>query len=288
MVESRVAKLKARKLQSQTGMSYVRAWATIMENDDFQVESGLPRARTPINWKNLSRGQNLSIQGPANSGKTTLLARLASQASGHADVYAILNGVIKAPHGLKAYANDSQSAGRVLLDVWETMHPKAGKVRDDSGSTLPDIGTLAGLRAGMFARTQVAPSVRRSKPAIVFIDDFDVLCREWTRDRPGPYPPGPASLVEDLADAGNSVGISIVVAGRSMSLHRFPYMTVSSGLLLGPATLVEKEAFFMEKVANFEVGPGQGLYRFKWKDRTRTLHIPDMKLGAAANAPESA
>jgi hypothetical protein len=285
MVDSRVAKLKARKLQSQTGTSYIRARATIMETDDIQFVSGPPQARTPINWKNVSRGQNLSIQGPANSGKTTLLARLASQAVGHADVYAILNGAIKAPHGLKAHANDPQSAWRVLLDVWETIQSKPPKVRDDSGSTLPDIGTLAGLRARMFARTQVAPRVRKSKPAIVFIDDFDVLCRESTLGRSGPYPPGPASLVENLADLGNQAGISVVIAGRSMSLHRLPYRATNSSLLLGPATLAEKEAFFMEQVANFEVGPGQGLYRFRWKDRTRTLHIPDMKLGVADEPP---
>jgi hypothetical protein len=71
------------------------------------------------------------------------------------------------------------------------------------------------------------------------------------------------------------------LAGRSMSLHRLPYSATNSSLLLGPATLAEKEAFFKDQVANFEVGPGQGLYRFRWKDRTRTLHIPDIKLGVA-------
>lgn len=64
-----------------------------------------------------------------------------------------------------------------------------------------------------------------------------------------------------------------------MSLHRLPCSATNSSLLLGPATLAEKGAFFMEQVANFEVGPGQGLYRSKWKDRTRTLHISDIKLG---------
>jgi hypothetical protein len=58
------------------------------------------------------------------------------------------------------------------------------------------------------------------------------------------------------------------LAGRSMSLHRLPYSATNSSLLLGPATLAEKEAFFKDQVANFEVGPGQGPHA----DSSHTRH----------------
>lgn len=40
----------------------------------------------------------------------------------------------------------------------------------------------------------------------------------------------------------------------------------------------------MGDVANFEIRPGQGLCRFRWKPRTRTLHIPETKLGWPTSA----
>lgn len=269
MVKNRAIKTAARKVKSATGIPYPRALAKVQNVSEFSLVLGTGTDGKPITWQCLPHPGNLSIQGPGGSGKTALLASLASQAAPHFDVYAYLHNASAVPAGLRACVSNSGRAWNLILDVRERMKSAFRQAVDydefpPPRPKSPD-GTSASLveeiRASLREDIQRLPIQIRPKPVILLVDDFDALCRNWDVHASGtPYVGDPVGVLGELARNGRRAGISLVIAGQAFARYRYASHGGGSNLLLGPATLAEREAFLGSDVARIEVGAGAGLY----------------------------
>lgn len=249
-------------MKSAHRIPHPRDGAEIVASTDVRLLLGTGTAGTPISWKCQPAPGKLSVQGPAGSGKTTLLTNLVSQAAEHLDVYAYLSDAAKPPCGLKAYGADPRSACELLLDVRESMRSARKQIQDYEDSFLTDEQRRNPLRLNLSPLLGIAPSIQRPMSAIVVMDDFDALYRDHARGSSYfEHPDCPYAIMDELARDGARAGISIVVAGRSLA--RSPLSKsrgVDSRLLLGPATLAEREAFLNTHVASLGIGEGLGLF----------------------------
>lgn len=269
MVKNRALKTAARKAKSAAGITYPRALATIMDGRDVGLVLGRSHNGSPIIWSCHPRPGVLRIRGGANAGKSTLLADLATQAAPYFDVYAYLGGSPTVPAGLKAHVNDSDGAWNLILHVRERMQSafrQAAAYDQVTGPAhrSPDwltFGLGKGFREILREDIKFLPAHRRPKPAMLLVDDFDSLCRNWHPDRFGsPFFGGPVAVLGELAKNGYRAGISLVMAGQTFVRYRYAAHGGGSNLLLGPATLAERESFLGSDVARIEVAAGAGLY----------------------------
>lgn len=229
---------------------------------DIRLLLGTGTTGTPISWKCQPKPGRLSIQGPANAGKTTLLKNLASQASAHLDVYAFISEATDRAPAFKAYASDPRDAGELLLEVRAATRSALKQVQDYQDSFLTEKQRNSKTAMNLLALGRNPPPIWRPMSAVLFIDDIDSLYRYSTSpNEHSDYPGGSYTIVDELARQGDRAGLSAVVAGRSLS--RSPLTGLrghSSRLLLGPSTLAEREAFLYTDVALLEAGEGAGLF----------------------------
>lgn len=263
MVKNRATKLAARTVKSEQGVDYPRALDMVAQPRSLSLVLGQQTSGALIHWNCLPAARNLSIQGPAGSGKTSLLRSLAAQASAHADVYACFAGS-EGLAGLKGSAIDATGTWELLLRVRRSVAEVLTNARNHAAALVPGNeprNSLVVHLARQYADIYVLPHAQRPRQAIVFIDNFDELCRTWEWDGADlAGAGGPESLVAQLAKDGRAAGISIVVAGRSLNLARGTDLRLGERFLLGPATLAEREAFLYSEVASLEIGLWEGIF----------------------------
>lgn len=258
--------LRRRHRLSETKLHLPSAPAKAAGPPILELELGIGMDRTPISWTCQSPPGKLSVQGPANSGKTSLLASMASQATEHLDVYAYLSGETNLSLGFKAQTNNPDGAIELLLDVGDSMKSALNQIQIYEDSFLTDAQRSSPSWMNLSALAGKAPPIWRPMSAIVFIDDFDSLCRDWiTGGSHSRHQDGPYGLVEEIARDGATVGLSLVIAGRSLARSpiarpRFGGLGLDAKLLLGPSTLAERETFWNTGIPSLNVGQGVGLF----------------------------
>ncbi|POH73463.1 hypothetical protein [Arthrobacter glacialis] len=216
---------------------------------------------------------------------------MASQATEHLDVYAYLNRETNRSPGFKVQTNDPVGAIELLLDVRDSMKSALNQLQVYEDSFLTDAQRRSPSWMNLSALARKAPPIWRSISAIVFIDDFDALCREWTRGGSRySHPHGPSGMVEELARDGATAGIGVVVAGRSLARTTIPYVSregslPTSTLLLGPSTLAERESFLSTDVASLEAGQGSGLYEAWGSDAAEVVQVDNARTGEVHAPP---
>lgn len=263
MVKNRAAKMAARAIKSEQGIDYPRALAQVTETRDLNLVLGTDPAGALVRWNCLPKAHNLSIQGAGGSGKSTLLKDLASQAAAHADVYACFEGS-DSLSGLRKSATDAERTWALLLEVRKLVAAILTEAREYAASRVPAGESRNSLKANVArqrADVGLLPRDRRPRQAIVFIDDFDVLCRTWEWDGVSIADAGgPGALIAQLTMDGRAAKTSVVIAGRSLNTGRGTGLRLSEKLLLGPATLAEREAFLDSEVAELEIGPYEAIF----------------------------
>ncbi|HEX9229036.1 MAG TPA: hypothetical protein VF885_20735 [Arthrobacter sp.] len=262
MVKNRAAKMAAHAIKSERGIDYPRALAQVAGRRDLHLVLGTDSAGGLVRWNCLPGARSLSIQGPADSGKTALLRRMSAQASAHADVYACFEGSDALP-GLKGCATEAADVWDLLLTVRKSVAAVLTEAREHASSIVPASArnSLAARLVRQYASVEGLPVDRRPRPAIVLVDDFDALCRGWEWDGVDlTGADGPEALIAQLAKDGRAAGVSVVIAGRSLSRGRGTDLGLAEKLLLGPATLAERESFLYSEVADLEIGLGEGIF----------------------------
>lgn len=261
MVKNRAVKRAARELQSEQGMNYPRALAQVQDTRFAGFVLGADGGGNSLFWTGQAKGRSLSVQGTAGSGKTTLVRTLAAQAAGHFDVFACLSGGDPIAEATDCSTN-TDGTWDLLRTIRDAVASSLAKAQAYAPAP-PQPGVKANRLAGLFRQpvgVDVLPEGQRPRPSIVFIDDFDSLCRGWEWNN-GELKDigGPGTLVSNLVRDSRRAGLTVVVTGRSLPSRRGHDLAHGEKLLLGPATLAEREAFLFSDVADMEIGSREGI-----------------------------
>lgn len=268
MVKNRAAKMAARSRAAQQGISYTQALAPASPREaghPLSLVLGLDPAGQNVSWPSRTKGQTLLIQGPAESGKTTLLRRLAVQAADQADVYVCSNSGRLTVPGAAGYGGGFTSSVEIIRALVTDIEATAAE-----GRRMFDASVTAKERTSLEHRTRLAlnpteglralPEDRRPPRRVLVIDDFELICRNWEWTGTGDIRTfaGPESLVGTLVKDGGDMDVSVILTGESLS--RSASYIRGSRLLLGPSTLAERESFLISDAVANDPGRWAGLF----------------------------
>lgn len=283
MVKNRAPKLAARARAAKTGTPYTQALAPGIGRKPvhpLKLVLGMDQTGKGVSWPIRPKAQTLLIQGPAESGKTTLLRQLAAQALDQAEVYVCSNsGQLTLP-GATGYGDGFASSVEIIRTLVADIETTAAE-----GRQLIDASVSPKERASLAHRYRLAldpleglkelPEDRRPPRRVLVIDDFDLICRNWEWTGKGDIraATGPESLIGTLVKDSGDVDISVVLTGESLS-RSTAYIT-GSRLLLGPSTLAERESFLISDAITADPGRWAGLFESGFAEAMKvTLPTP--------------
>lgn len=283
MVKNRAAKMAARARASHEGTLYTTALASHAGPEQpLRLVLGLDLDGHEVAWPSRPRRRHsLAVQGPASSGKTTLLTSLANQALVHAKVYVCSNsGRLHVP-GAAGHGDGIDSSVELIRTLVNDMRATAAEGRAQLDASVPD-KERRGLahsvrRSDTGALIAALPADRRPPRRVLVVDDFDLLCRNWEWSGRGDImsSSGPEELVRELVMyASQAMDIRVIVTGESLSRSG---TLLGSRFLLGPSTLAEREFFLTADNVGEDPGHWAGLYEeFEFLDDA-TTHVRLMR-----------
>lgn len=266
MVKNRAAKMAARARASHEGTLYTTALATHANPErPLRLVLGLDHDGHEVAWPSRPRRRrSLDVQGPAASGKTTLLTSLASQALDHAEVYVCSgSGRLQVP-AAAGHGDGIDSSVELIRTLVKDMRATEAEGRahlDASVSDKERRGLAHSIRrTDTDALVAALPADRRPPRRVLVVDDFDLVCRNWEWNGRGDIRSctGPDQLVRDLIrGSSQAMDIRVIVTGESLSRSG---TFLGSGFLLGPSTQAEQEAFLTADNIGEDPGLWAGLY----------------------------
>lgn len=176
MVKNRAPKMAARSLASREGIPYASARTANREDPgtaSLRLVVGRDRDGNELGWPDSKHHRLLAIQGPAESGKTTLVHRMVRQALGHAEVFVCSNaGNLKVPR-VAGYGDGIDSSVEVirrLVDDMNAMYAAAREHMNSQGSARERKSYSHRLRQVMREELRQLPPHLQPRPR----------CSSWT------------------------------------------------------------------------------------------------------------
>lgn len=263
MVKNRAPKQAARALKAKERIPYPRALArvSLAVNPELQLTLGSRPDGSSVTWS--GHRFQLAIQGGAGTGKTALLNRLVEEGARQVDVY-YYSTQTTPPQGLAGSADTPDSAADMLREIVGTMDSTISTAKEHLLSQLTPAQKKNSFSRNPGGSIEDLPADHRPWRKLVFLDDFDVLYRNWESSQRGlrgqNIMRAPSQVMSRLRSDGRRAGIGAVVAGQSITRHLSYEMPYTDRLILGPASLAERESFLHTDLSGLNPGQGWGLY----------------------------